>query len=414
MNLFKNLFNQEIFKQLSWYTFAQIVVQGSAFLSAIIVTRYLGPINLGLYSFVQNYVGTLLTVGGGMDFYFTWKIAKSDNHFRDVQQFIGYKFSIYILLTIFGLLSAWLILPRDIAFMISIMLVPACINSLSVFSLYLTATDRARFMSMIQIVSSVSLLLIKIVLVLLKSPLYHFVIVAAVDSAIGGVLILIILIRMSEWQYFLRSFKIPSFIKSISFLYSIRLSIIAIIFWQLLLRVDQLILATFSNAYTLGIYSAAVKIAEVPNFLAGVLSAALISRMAYISTREDEESKKKLQKIMSSYFLVGSLIALGIIIFAPLAIHILYGNKFIDSVAVLRAYSLSIPFMFMNYFFLGMYGARDRQHHQIGIFGFAVFINILLVYVLTPRFGLTGTALATASAYMVAALGFYFNLENKK
>lgn len=413
MNLFKSLFKQDIFKQLSWYTFAQIAVQGSAFLSAIIVTRYLGPINLGLYSFVQNYVGTLLTVGGGMDFYFTWKIAKSDNHFRDIQQFIGYKFSIYILLTIFGLLAAWLILPKDIAFMISIMLVPACVNSLSVFSLYLTATDRARFMSLIQIVSSVSLLLIKIILVLLKSPLYSFVIVAAVDSAIGGVLILVILIRMSEWKHFFTSFKIPSFLKSISFLYSIRLSIIAIIFWQLLLRIDQLILATFSNAYTLGIYSAAVKIAEVPNFLAGVLSAALISRMSYISTQQDEASKKKLQKIMQSYFIVGSLIALGIIIFAPFAVHVLYGNRFADSVVVLRAYSLSIPFMFMNYFFLGMYGARDRQHHQIGIFGFAVLANILLVYILTPIYGLTGTALATSIAYMVAVAGFYFNLEKK-
>lgn len=411
MNFLKSFFKQDIFKQLSWYTFAQLIVQGSAFLSAIIVTRYLGPSNLGIYSFVQNYVGTLLTVGSGMDFYFTWKIAKSDDHFRDVQNYVGYKFSIYILLTIIGLSAAWIVLPKDVAFMISLMLVPACLASFSVFSLYITATDKARLMSSIQIIVSVSLLIVKILLVVLKAPLYWFVVVSAIDMTLGGILVVLVLLRTEEWKSFFKSFKIPSFIKSIYFLYSIRLSIIAIVFWQLLLRVDQLILATFSNAYTLGVYSAAVKIAEVPNFLAGVLSAALISRMAYVSTREDNVSKEKLQKIMFSYLLVGSIISLGIIIFAPLAIHILYGAKFIDSIPVLRFYALSIPGMFMNYFFLGMYGAQDRQHHQVGIFGVAVLINILLVYILTPIYGLSGTAFATAASYTFAALGFYFNLK---
>lgn len=414
MNLFKSLFKQDIFKQLSWYTFAQIVVQGSAFFSAIIVTRYLGPSNLGLYSFVQNYVGTLLTVGGGMDFYFTWKIAKSDNHFVDVQRFIGYKFSIYVLLSFFGILGAWIILPQDIAFMVSIMLLLVSVQSLNVFSLYVMATDRAKLMSLVQIASSIFLLIIKVILVFLKAPLYYFVIVSAIDLILSGLLITFYLISTKEWKDFFVTFKIPSFLSSISFLFSIRLSIIALVFWQLLLRVDQLILATFSNAYTLGIYSAAVKIAEVPNFLAGVLSTALISRMAYISNKEDDISKNKLHHIMISYFIVGTVIAVGIIIFAPMAIHILYGKKFIESVVVLRAYALSIPWMFMNYFFLGMYGARDRHHHQIGIFGLALLVNIILVYVLTPIYGLTGTALATSIAYTVAALGFYFNLDNKK
>ena len=411
MNPFKNISKRPIFRELSWYTFAQIVVQIVAFISAIVVTRYLGPVNLGLYSFVQNYVATLLTVGGGMDFYFMWKIAKSDNHVADVQQFVGYKFSIYILLTTFGIIGAIIVLPNDLAFLVAIMLVPACLNSLSVFSLYVTATERARLMSVVQIIVSLALLVVKVVLVYTHSPLYFFVMVAAADSALGGIIIATVLLRQPLWKGFFRTFRLPSFMKSVTFLYSIRFSVLAIVFWQLLLRVDQLILATFSNGYTLGIYAAAVKIAEVPNFLAGVLSTALVSRMALISDKRDEASLNRLRKIMLFYFFVGLAIAVVIIVCAPFAVRVLYGYQFEGSIAVLRAYALSIPAMYMNYFFLGMYGARDKYYQQIGIFAFALAANIILIYVLTPILGIPGTALATAIAYTIAALCFYINIK---
>jgi O-antigen/teichoic acid export membrane protein len=412
----KNVAKLSIFRELSWYTFCQIFVQGAAFFSAVIVMRYLGPTNLGLYGFVQNYVATALTVVGGMDFYFTWKIAKSDNYFRDVQEYIGYKLYLYIFFSIIGISSAWIALPNDIAFMVSIMLIPVFLQSLNAFSFYAMATNRAKLVSTVLIISSTVLLVIKVSLVFLQAPLYSFVIVSALDLILNGIILTIYFMRFPEWKNLFSSLKVPSFLSSFNFLYSIRLSIVALVCWQLLQRIDQLILATFSNAYTLGIYGAAVKIAEVPNFLAGVLSAALISRIAHVAVQHDVDVtvKGNLKKMMLSYLIVGSAISLGIIIFAPLAIHILYGKEFIQSVPVLQAYALSIPGMFLNYFFLGMYGARDRQRYQVAIFLSALVINVILIYALTPVWGLVGTAIATAVAYSISAFSFYINLETKK
>lgn len=409
----KNIFGLKILKEISWYTIGQTIVQGVALFSAIIVSRYLGPVNLGLYSFVQNYVGTILTAIGGTDFYFTWKIARSDNYMRDVFECFGFKLYLYITLACIGIISAWIVLPHDLAIMVSIMLVPVFMQSLNSFSFYVLATNKAKLMALSQIVSSIVLLILKLVLVYCKAPLYMFVIVSAIDLVLIGVLFSLYFFRFPEWRKAFIEYSLPPFARIFSFLYTIRLSILAVICWQLLQRIDQLILATFSSAYTLGIYSAAVKVAEVPNFLAGILSAALVSRMAYVATNHDSESKRKLIKIMSSYFIIGTGIACAIALFAPIIIKLLYGAKFQDSVTVLRAYALSIPGMYMNYFFLGMYGARDKQHDQIGIFALAVITNVILVYVLTPIFGLTGTAYATVSAYSVAAIGSYILLRNK-
>jgi O-antigen/teichoic acid export membrane protein len=400
-----------MFKQLSWYTAAQIIVQVVAFLSAIIVSRYLGPINLGLYSFVQNYVGSFLTIVAGMDFYFMWKLAKSEDKQKDVFTFIGHKLNIYIVIILAGIISAWVILPRDVAIMVSIVLLPVCIQSLSIFASYTAIIHRAKLLSLVQVTGSVLLFVLKVILVMSKAPLYMFVVVAAIDLILNGVIFFLYYLREKSWREVFMQNSFPSFFHSFTFLYGIRFSIIALACWQLLLRVDQLILATIGNAYMLGIYSAAVKVAEVPNFLAGVLSTVLISRIAQVSTNADALSQHSLKKMMLTFFGTGSAIAILIIIFAPLAIHILYGGKFLDSVPVLRVYALSIPGMFMNYLFLGMYGAKDKHMFQVMIFGLSLLINGLLVYILTPLFGLGGAALATAIAYSVSALGFYIHIR---
>lgn len=407
----RSILIRPIFKELSWYTFAQFFIQGASFISVIIVSRYLGPINLGLYSFVINYVGAFLTVIGGMDFYFTWKLAKSENQQEDLKEYIGHKFNVYIVLSILGLASAWYVLPKDVAFMVSIMMVTVCLQSLNAFFIYAVVKNKAKLVAVVQMSSAWLLLLTKISLVFLKAPLVWFIAVSSVDLILSGLIFSIYFLRTPEWRKTFLSFRLPSFFSSAVFLFSIRLSIASLVFWQLLLRVDQLILATISNAYNLGIYSAAVKISDVPNFLAGILSMALTSRISNISQQDTVESRKNLKQIMFYYVGVGVLISVTFLIFAPLAVHILYGSKFVESVPVLRAYALSIPGMFLISFFTSMYGARDRYHHQVTIFTVSLIVNILLIYILTPIYGLVGTALATVLAYTFASLLFYVNLE---
>lgn len=399
---------------MSWYFVAQVVVQIAAFFSVIMIARYLGPINLGLYSFVQNYVGAFLAVVGGMDFYFIWKIAKSEHRLAEVREYIGHKIDIYIIFSIIGIALAWTVLPGDLAFMVTIMLAPIFLQSLNVFSLYAVATSRAKLMAGVQIFSATALLFLKLSLVLVKAPLYLFIAVSTIELVLSGIILAFYFLRDPEWKKTFASFKLPFFLDSFAFFYSIRVSILALIFFQLLLRIDQLILATISNAYTLGIYSAAVKIAEVPNFLAAILSTALVSRVAQISAQGDAESKEKIRRIMLAYLIVGCVIAVGVILLAPIIVHILYGAKFVDSVSVLRAYAVSIPAMFMNYFFLSMYGAGNRYLYQASVFSVCLAANIILIYLLTPLYGLVGTAFATALAYTIAALSFYLKMEIRK
>lgn len=408
---FQRLTTHLIFRQLSWYSIGQVSVQLFSFLGVIVTSRYLGPTNVGLYSFVQNYLSVFMTLTIGMDFYFTWKVAKSDEKAHDLAEYFWHKVNVTSFLTILGVALAWAVLPRDVAYLATIMFVPLVLTSCTAFFQYAVATNNAKAISLLQFTVAALLFIAKATLVFLKAPLIAFVTVNALDTILVGVFLALLYVSKKEIRESMRRISAPSLLASARFIYAIRMSIIAIALWQLILRIDQLVLATFSNAYTLGIYSAAVKIAEVPNFLAGILYTALVTHVALFANKDDVHSKHRIRQVLILYATVGVMIALLVIIAAPYAISILYGSKFMASIPVLRAYALSIPGMFVTLHYFGIYGAKDKHYSQSFIFMLGLILNIALIYVLTPIYGLPGAAIATAIAYTAVALTFYVHVR---
>jgi len=251
----------------------------------------------------------------------------------------------------------------------------------------------------------------KVFLVNFHAPLLAFVAVSAGDTFFMVTLLALFFLSNPEIRkpFFYASF--PSIFSTIKFLYAIRFMVISLALWQLLLRVDQLVLATFSNAYTLGIYSAAVKITEVPNFFAGGIYASLVAHIASTALRKDDHSKNSIRKVMLLYFSSGTVISILTIITAPFIVSLLYGPKFIEVTPILRVYALSIPGMFLVYHYLAIYAVQGKHLQQAFIFSLGIIINIVLIYILTPIFGITGTAFATVISYTFMSGVFYLHMR---
>ncbi len=60
--------------------------------------------------------------------------------------------------------------------------------------------------------------------------------------------------------------------------------------------------------------------------------------------------------------------------------------------------------LFMAYYYISLYGANKKSNIMTIIFGLSVVLNIILVIIFTPLWGLRGTALATFFAYSAAVL----------
>lgn len=399
--------SKSIIKEFSWYAFSNFTAQALSFVSILFISRYLGPTNLGLYSFVQNYYVTIFTILSGSDFYFSWALARSEDKILDIKRFIVYRFHVAIILSIIGSLFAFFILPTDVAIMCMIMLAPAFLNSFMVFALFALVEKRAKLVAYIQIFGALIATAIKILLVYIAAPLIYFILISSLEIAIVSLTYLLVLSYNKKFIREVWAAHTPKLVETFNFVFSIRMSLLVIFLWQLLLRADQLILAKITNAYSLGIYAAAVKVAEVPNVIAGILYLTMISRMVPLMKENSSHAHHNLRRVFYLYLIIGIFMSVSVIIFAPLAVNIIYGSRFLESVPVLQVYAISIPGMYLTYFFFSLFGATDKHRVQVIVFFVSVVLNILLVLLLTPIYGLIGAASATAITYTLAGLGFY-------
>lgn len=422
----KDILKLNAVKEASFYTIANIISQALSFFSVIFVSRYLGPVNMGLIAFVQNYLTMSLTLLSGADYYFSWTIARVKDKKQFILDYINHRFTLGILITLFGTLLGYIFLPKDLFLYTFIVTLPLAINSLSTFFLYALYEKRAKVYFFIQIFSSLIIFSTKIFLVIIKSQLIYFVIISTLDLFLMGILFFLYYYSQDRsWWFFIKRINPFKLGETFSFYNSIKVTILVSFLWQTMLRADQLILSfvssklsflqlqNFSGAYNLGIYSAAVKVAEVPNVLAGVIYLTLMGRMTNMIDENSVESKSKLKKVFRIYFLVGLFMSIATFIFSPLLIKIIFGGKFLESVPVLRAYSLSIVSVYLVYYYFALLGAKSKHKFQVIIFIIGIILNVILIVLLTPIFGLPGTAWATVISYAVVAIIFYLNNKER-
>ncbi|MCX8513897.1 MAG: hypothetical protein ORN26_02700 [Candidatus Pacebacteria bacterium] len=59
--------SKPIFHQFSWYFLNTTITQLLSFVSVLFVYRYLGPVNVGIMSFVSNFILGLFFIGAAID-----------------------------------------------------------------------------------------------------------------------------------------------------------------------------------------------------------------------------------------------------------------------------------------------------------------------------------------------------------
>ena len=161
-------------------------------------------------------------------------------------------------------------------------------------------------------------------------------------------------------------------------------------------RTDRLMLGALQDIKSVGLYSVAVQMAMVVNFTLLGLNQAIAPLVA---ERHDANRSKELQKTLiqatniatlGSLLIVAALVALGPIVLA------IFGPDFSDSYLPMIILAVG---QLLNVASgpVGTILSMSRQERFVGIGMLAsVVCNILLNFLLIPRYGVNGAAIATA------------------
>jgi polysaccharide transporter, PST family len=169
------------------------------------------------------------------------------------------------------------------------------------------------------------------------------------------------------------------------------------------MRIDQFMIASMLGTRQVGLYSAVVMLAEIPLVLPALLLRAALPELTRQSADNPAQCNQTLKSLMRSGFYLHSLLAVLLFAFAAPIIIFLYGESFRDATMAFRLQVLAAPFAALGVLSSAWLVLQRCTRHALRRTAIGACVNIVLNLLLIPHYGITGAALATLIAQVIAA-----------
>lgn len=180
-------------------------------------------------------------------------------------------------------------------------------------------------------------------------------------------------------------------------------------------RIDQVLIRHFLDAQQLGLYSAGVRLVDLWGFIPTIILGGLYP--AVLNARKISEAKyfSRLRKTLALLIIPALIASTILFLFASFLLETIFGSEFVGGAAALQIYGLSLPATFLSFFVMQILYTDDHRKMLIYITAIPAAINIILNFVLIPRYGIVGAAWSTLIAYScIIVLPFIFSQTRTK
>lgn len=169
---------------------------------------------------------------------------------------------------------------------------------------------------------------------------------------------------------------------------------------QLFSMTDKVFLGAMASTDAVGVYENAHKISRVPIALITTIGTVMLPRMTkLIAQGREKEASRYFEKSLSLTFVIGLACAFGLIGIAPTFIPLYLGTGFLDAVIVLQLLSLVlVAIAWGNAFRTQFILPKKMDSLYIRSVLYAAMINVVLNFILIPKYSEVGAAAASVIA----------------
>lgn len=405
----KRLENRHVFQEAlensGWLIGDKILRMGVGLLVGVWVARYLGPFQFGVMSYAASMVGLAGAVAGlGID---SIVIRDLVRHPERSDEYLGTTFVLRFtagLVCYLGILGVVAVIkPGDLLTQIVVAIVgwSLTVNAFDAADFWFQSKVKSKYVVYAKSLGFLVAAVIRVILVLSEAPLAAFAAANLAELAIGAVGLLYAYSIMggavSNWKFRLPVAK--------ELLFSGWPVLLGSIVSMICLRIDQVMLGQISNAKELGIYAAAVRVAELWFFIPSAIIASVFPNIIRAREVDETEFYKRLQKLFNFLAFAGYAVAIPVTFLGPFVVNLLYGE----------AYAAAAPMLVIliwSDLFINLAMARGAYLFAMNwiwilfwVNVLAAVVNIVLNLVLIPRYGGIGAAIASCISYWVSAHG---------
>ncbi len=169
-------------------------------------------------------------------------------------------------------------------------------------------------------------------------------------------------------------------------------------------RIDHVMLGQMKGDDFVGLYAAAVVLAEMFNFLPVVVHQSVLPGIVRLHEENPELYERRLQQVQTFMTWSGVAMAAGLSLAAPWIVSVAYGPTYAASSDVLRIMVWAMVFIFQGVGMLSRVIADNRQLAWSAGLIAAAGLNVGLNFLWIPPYGLLGAAWATVVSYALTVL----------
>ena len=407
--------NKNIFKQFFSFSYGTIINLFLGLITTPIITRLIGPSDLGLvsiFSLTLNIL-TLITIFGTDQAFARYYYDYFGAEKRSLLKKIGYIiipifFMIVIIMFSFRTYFSVLLFGQEsFSFLIPIILFTVFANVLLVFSKMIIRMEQKGNLFSIQMVVG------KIINFSISVLFLYFIIgnyIALISAEILGILIISLILLLINKKYW-SSTKTPLIgsSKKEIFSYSYPIALSTFVFWGLQ-SFDRFALKEFVSFQELGIYVGAFRIVALLQVGTVAFSTYWVP-LSYEKFNEDKNNYIFFEKVYNAISTIFFVSVVFFILSKELLILVL-GVEYQDAKYLLPLLVFA-PMMqiITNITFVGINFYKKTKLHLV-VTSISLIVNILLNLYLIPMFGAKGAALATAFSYLIYFYAYtYFSTK---
>ena len=391
------------FKNTAWLLGNRAYSMLIGFFVTVLVTRYLGPENYGMLSYAISFAGLWSFVAGlGLDQVLYRDLIKDKGNENAL---LGSSLLLRLVSgSVAGLLAvvaALIVGESGITLWLIIIVSGAFVfQAFNVINYAFQARVHSKFSSVSTIIVVTILTALKLLVLYYHKGIYYFAAIYTLEPLLYGILFLYFYKRQygspRKWKY--------DHTLAISMLTASAPLILSAVFVSIYARIDQILIKHLIDVSSVGIYDAAVRIAELWYFIPGILVSSLFPSIVNSHHSDKKLYAKRIFRLTG--LLIGLSLIIGIIVafFARPIINIIFGSEFLGGYRVLQLYvwsgiGVSLGTILNQYLVVEKLTKVILYTSIVGM-----VINVILNLVLIPHYGIAGSAFATLVSYIVGPL----------
>jgi len=403
---------QTIFKNTFWLAVAELIQRGIGFLVVIWLARHFGPAIYGQWTFALSFVALFAVLS---DFGFSTLTVREIA--RDKSKTAQYIDNIVAMKLILSLITLGLIAlviqflgkEPEVIKLVYFLGIYVVLNTFSgFFQSIFRANEKMQYETPCRTIQSLCLLGLVAFFILNNSPILT-ISYAYVGAALIGITVSLGII----WRYFSKFFlKINSKICK-EILKEVWPFALSALITTIYLQVGIVILSLIKTDQIVGWYSAGHKLVYVFSLIPNLFMISVYPILSRSFKESISGMKKIYEKSLSFIFLISIILFPFLFIFSKQIILLLYGSAYLETILAFKIILWAEFFAFMSCVFMYTLNAMNRQVIYTKVVGICLVANIILCFILIPKYSYLGlSATTTITEFLGFLLLFLYTKQN--